>query len=668
MTGSKGTILHHSRNREPIIQVSKYTFGPFELFPRSRELRKFGGRLRIRPQSYHVLLLLLEKAGEPVLREELHQRIWPSDTFVDFEHGLNSAIKYLRAVLSDSATSPKYLETLPKIGYRLIVPVSIETVRELTASDSSLGPLAENPVVNLPAPIPAATPSASSSRWPFWAAIGFLAFAALFFAIKWTTSLGSTNVRTQQEGRVMLAVLPFTNLTGDPNQDYLSDGLTEEMIEQLGQLDPAHLGVIARTSVMRYRKSNDQIAQVKRDLGVQYALEGSLRRDGDRVRVTAELIEMKRQSPIWGKKYDRELNNLLALQGEIASEIAREIRITLNANQSKAAHHATLSADAAEAYDYYLRGRYFWNKRTPQGFERAAYFFQRAIDRNPNSAQAYAGLADTFTLMTAYQVGAPKELIPKAQLAAQNALRLDEHLAEAHTSLAVIAQNYSWDWETATKEYKRAIELDPNYATAHHWYAECLALRGQFDDAQIEIDRARELDPLSLIIGADSGAILYFSRKYKLAIEQFRAVLDMEENFPRAHMIIFAMVQQKQFSDALTTLQNWRANNYDSEQRLLMMEAYIRGSAGDTTMAGKVIAKLNKFQGGQKASALTMAIAEIGHHDEDKAIRWLKTALAERSISTAVAVDPIYDPLRDDPRFKEILREMGLAQLNPDFR
>jgi tetratricopeptide (TPR) repeat protein len=314
------------------------------------------------------------------------------------------------------------------------------------------------------------------------------------------------------------------------------------MIAQLGRLDPQHLGVIARSSVMRYKHGQQQLDHIARELGVQYVLEGSVRRDSDEVRISAQLIQMKDQTHLWARQYDRELSGLLALQGEIAQEIADEIQLTLGDDHKRIAtdlNHAA-SPSSYEAYDLYLKGRYFWNKRTRQGFQQAIDYFQQAVSKDTNYARAYAGLADSYALMSSYGFASPNDLMPKARAAALRSMQIDDGLAEAHTSLALITENFDWDWQTAEREFRRAIQLDPNYATAHQWYAECLSFQGSFDEALRESERARQLDPLSLIISTDDGAILYYSRQYDRAIEHFRAVLAMEPSFPRAHMVIFA--------------------------------------------------------------------------------------------------------------------------------
>jgi TolB-like protein/DNA-binding winged helix-turn-helix (wHTH) protein/Tfp pilus assembly protein PilF len=636
-----------------------FRFGNFELRSRTREFYKHGRKLRLRPQPFEVLLILLEHAGDVVTREELHQRLWPSDTFVDFEHGLNTSVKELRAVLGDSVFEPRYIQTLPRLGYRVIVPVIVE------ASAVSTQDIAEAPADTLES---LATEKISDSRtlqllalrrWRVILGILVVLIVALGGFVQWSRSRARSHPANQ---RLMLAVLPFKNLTGDTAQDYFSDGLTEEMIAQLGRVEPDHLGVIARTSVMHYKNSEEQLQRIAHELEVQYVLEGSVRRDSNKVRITAQLIQMRDQTPVWAQQYDRDVSNLLTLQGEIAQQIANEIQVILGDHHKLigAAREPLLSPNEYEAYDLYLKGRYFWNKRTPEGFDRAVECFERAIEKDPSYAPAYAGLADSYALMSGYSVVLPKAVMPKARAAAQRAIALDDKLAEAHASLAVIAQNYDWDWATAEKEYRRAIELDPNYATGHHWYAEHLALEGRFDQAFAEMQRARQLDPLSLIMATDNGAILYFSRQYDRAIEQFRSVLDMESNFPRAHMLVFAYVEKGLYGDALADIDKWQRVDENPWNRILRV--YVHGRSGERVLARQELKKLEETNH-LPIDPLTVAVACIGMNDKEQAFIWLQKSYLEHSGSlTALKVDPTYDPLRSDPRFQELLRRIGLAE------
>jgi TolB-like protein len=597
-----------------------------------------------------------------VTRDELRQQLWSSETFVDFEHSLNTSVKEIRAVLGDSVDDPRYIQTLPKLGYRFIASVEAsEPPSDTISSESQKIP----PSFVAPAGPTSGSPGASE-RSAFQRMLVLLGVAIALLAVfgayfRWARS----RVRPQPaSGRMMLAVLPFENLTGDATQDYLSDGLTEEMIAQLGRLDPERVGVIARTSVMHYKNSPEPLDQIASELGVQYVLEGSVRRDANKVRITAQLIQMKDQTHILSRQYDRDFSNLLSLQDEIAHEIAGEILLALGEDPNRIGHAppAGISPPSYEAYDLYLKGRYFWNKRTPPGFEQAVACFEQAVAKDPNYARAYAGLADTYALMSAYDVAPPGELIPKARAAALKALALDERLAEAHVSLALIAQNYDWDWQTSEKEYRRAIELDPNYATAHHWYAEHLAFLGRFDEAFPEMRRARQLDPLSLIMQADNGVFLYFSRQYDPAIAQFRAVLEMEPTFPRANMIAFAYVQEGRFADALADLENWHAAGNNAFW-LWNLQAYVYGRSGQSAQARHSLANLQRLNRRRPIDPLVFVGPYIGLGDKDQAFAWLDKSVAGHSAGLiALKVDPIYDPLRDDPRFHELLRRVGLSQ------
>jgi TolB-like protein/DNA-binding winged helix-turn-helix (wHTH) protein/Tfp pilus assembly protein PilF len=641
------------------LRYYRYRFGPYELQTRTRELYKQGTKLKLRPQSFEVLNVLLEHGGDVVSRARLRGLLWPAQTFVDFEQGLNTSIKTLRGVLNDSAREPRYIETLPKLGYRFIVPVEVNEVRSLLSNETkapaktealkSLGIEKNLPVHDL-----------SIRPWPSRIAISLVLIAALFGIFQWWRSRSHPQ---PSSGRLMLAVLPFKNLTGDSGQEYFSDGLTEEMIAQLGRVDPQHLGVIARTSVMHYNNTQEQMNQIGRELGVQYVLEGSVRRDANKMRITAQLIRTKDQTRMLSRQYDRELTSLLLLQGEIAQEISDEIQSALGNRKSPGITDpaAALAPKSYEAYDLYLKGRFFWNKRTPQGFQQAVKYFEQAIAKDPGYARAYAGLADSYALMSAYGVAPPVELIPKARTAALKALELDQNLAEAHVSLAVIAQNYDWDWQTAEREYRSAIKLDPNYATGHHWYAEHLALRGRFDEAFAEMKRARQLDPLSLIIETDDGAILYFSRQYDLAIAEFRAVLAIEPNFPRANMIASAYVQKGQFNVAIADLDNWHRTGDDTFW-ILAAQAYVYGRARQPVQARLALQKLQLLNEHGQIDPFAFVAPYISQGDKDRAIASLDRSVTAHSPGlTAIKVDPIYDPLRSDPRFEQLLRRIGLT-------
>ncbi|MFZ0956329.1 MAG: winged helix-turn-helix domain-containing protein [Candidatus Sulfotelmatobacter sp.] len=634
-----------------------------ELDRRACELRRSGRPVKLSRIPMELLLLLVERRGELVTRDEIGERIWGKDVFVDQDNNINAAVRKLRQVLDDDSEHPKFVQTVTGRGYRFIAatpevvslaPAPKSMSDQVAPTEGLVGPGA------IPIPgRPIAVRQIPGRRLVLPAvAVVLLIAAGVYF--QWFRSHAHPQAAA---GRVMLAVLPFENLTGDVTQDYFSDGLTEEMIAQLGNLDPRHLGVIARTSVMHYKGTTQKLDQIGSELGVQYVLEGSVRRDSEKVRITAQLIQVRDQTRVWARQYDHDLTNLLSLQAEIAQEVAEEIPLGLGDSKgATAAHQGPVDPQEYAAYDLYLKGRYFWNKRTEDGLQQAITCFQQAIVKDPNYARAYSGLADSYVLLSGYTLASQTESIPKARAAALKALELDEGLAEAHTSLALITENYDWDWKTAEKEYRRAIELNPNYATAHHWYAEFLLWRGRFDEALAESERARQLDPLSLIIAADHGAILYYSRQYDPAIAQFRAVLEMDPDFPRARLVVAAFVEKGQFEEALADIRKW--DNKEPRPWTLAWRAYIYSRAGQQAQARRSLEKLQwLYQQHHYIGPDPLLWAYIGMGDSDAAFAWFEKAYAEHSnVLISLKVNPAYDRLRADPRFQELMRRVGLDQ------
>jgi TolB-like protein/DNA-binding winged helix-turn-helix (wHTH) protein/Tfp pilus assembly protein PilF len=634
-----------------------FRFGPFESNPRSRELRKHGSKLRIRPQPLQVLNLLLSRPGDVVTREEIRAQLWSNDTFVDFEHSLNTSIRELRATLDDSATHPRFIETLPRIGYRFIASVS-----EIKADAQAIASAASNSSPSNPLFAGSFTHAKlAASRWfvPLALLLVFVLAFGIYLA-RFRISARSSPVRP----KVMLAVLPFQNLTGDATQDYFSAGLTGEIVAALGRVDPSHLGVVTDSAASPGKQPAPQASQIGRQLGADYALQGSVQRELNRYRVTTQLIRTQDHTEVWSHEYDRDSSTVLILEDEIAQEVADEIEPLINpgSRPSSTGHVLAAAAPPYQAHDLYLKGRYSLNKRTAGGFRQAASYFQKAISSDPDYAQAYSGLAETYVLMSSWHLVPQNDYIPKARGAAIKALQLDEKLPEAHTSLALIAENYDYDWDTAEKEYRRAIELDPNYPTAHQWHAECLAYQGLFDEALAESEHARQLDPLSLIISADHGAILYYARQNDRAIEQFRNVLDIEPGFTRAHVIIYAYVQAGRYAEALADIANWR--RVEDAPETWAAEAFVYGRWGRPADARRSLAKFQQLAQ-QKAFDPTpwLVLAYAGMGQSDDALSLLEKARAEHSnLLTSLKVEPAYDPLRTDPRFQALLASAGLAQ------
>ena len=645
----------------PVPAADSVRFGDdFELSLRAYELRCAGIPLKLKPIPMELLFLLVEHRGELVTREQIVGRIWRKGTFLDTDNSINGAISRIRQVLRDDPEQPRFVQTVTGKGYKFIAPV-IKIRQPVTVAGPTTPAASPESLIGQEGAHLRIVQVTSPRRWHVLIGISIALIAALG-GFQWSRS----RVHPQpSNGRLMLAVLPFENLTGDAGQEYFSDGMTEEMITQLGSLNPDHLGVIARTSVMHYKHSQEQLDQIGHELRVQYLIEGSVRRDSDNVRITAQLIQVKDQTRVWARQYNREVKNLLIAQGEIAQEIADEIDLTLgnpHAPKARKLGAAASPSPSYEVYDLYLKGRYFLNKRTAPGFQQAAEYFQEAIAKDPNYARAYAGLADTFGLMTTWYLVPKREFMPKARTAALRALQIDETLAEAHTSLALIAETYDFDWQTAEKEFRLAIQLDPDYSTAHQWYAEYLAWQGRFDEALAESERARQLDPLSLIIATDHGAILYFWRKYDRAIAQSRAVLDMDPTFARARtFVIFASVQEGRFAEALDEVQ--RFHGPDDSPWTWAWKAYVYGQWGRMAQAQHALAKVEQIGPHSRSDMIpALLLAYIGTGRKDQAIALLQKACSEHSNAIVeLKVDPNYDPLRNDPRFQDLLRRVGLA-------
>jgi TolB-like protein/DNA-binding winged helix-turn-helix (wHTH) protein/Tfp pilus assembly protein PilF len=634
-----------------------------ELDPNSYELRRSGRVLKLERIPAEILLFLVERRGQLVTRDEIAERVWGKDVFLDTDNSINGAIRKIRQALKDDPERPRFIQTISGRGYRFIASAPEEEPRPIIVDPQTTN---STPSADVSATAaadgeyqPAPAVKSRKGHWLVVAAIvgvliGGAATAAWIFR-PWS-SLGLKPAG----GRVVLAVLPFQNLTGDSSQDYFSDGMTEEMITEIATLDPEHLGVIARTSVMTYQHNPKPVTQVGRELGAQYVLEGSVRRDGNKVRVAAQLIRVEDQTHLWAREYDRELKDLLVLQSDIARATANEIASSLGEHAPggpSAAPFAT--AQQYESHELYLQGLYFWNQRK---LEPAIDYLQQAIDKDPQNARAYAGLADCYVLLGGYSGVESPEYSAKAESAALRALQLDSRLAEAHTAFALIRENYHWDWRTAEQEYQKAIALNPSYSTAHQWYAECLMWQARFDEALEESDRARQLDPLSLIIATDRGAIFYYWRQYEHAIQELLRVREMYPNFPRSGLIASAYAHigsfEKAFAEmspAVDTVWSWttRAELYG-----------LAGRRDDAQNALNGLLQLQQRQPPhQSVNMACVAVAYLSVENKEQALAWLERAYQEQpNTLTSLKVDPIYDPLRSDPRFQELLRRVGLAK------
>ncbi len=627
-----------------------YRFGPFELDPAERVLLRDARPVPLRPKDLETLLVLVEHSGHIVEKEDLLKKVWPG-TFVE-EGNLPRHVSTLRHLLGEAPDGKVYIETIPKRGYRFVAPVEriIPTATEPR----------EEPAATA-APSAAAQARARLRMHIPISRVGALAVLAVLLIVAYVAGLRPWPRPQPRPKRIMLAVLPFENLSGDPAQEYVSDGLTEEMISQLGRLNHEQLGVIARTSAMTYKGNKKPIAQIARELGVSYVLEGSLRRSGDRLRITAQLVRVSDQTHLWASDYDQTMSDIVTLQGQVAQAISREIQVLVTPQEQT--RLAAARPVNPEAYQAYLKGRFYLNKRSEEGLQKAVEYFNEAGRLNPRYAQAFAGLADAYNLGVFYGFPLEGEGIARAKAASQKALAIDDSLAEAHAALGYTKFMWEWDWPGAEQEFKRALQLNPGYAPAHHWHAMYLAAIGRLNESIEEMKRARQMDPLSLIVNTAMGYMYYFARQHDQAIEQCRAALALDSNFMVAYAVMgWAYDEKGMREEAIAALHKAVELSGGNPLYLATLgRAYAR--SGNKAAAQEVLGELDALSRrklvppsdramilvalGNRAAALELL--EKGQKEGDASLVWLK-------------VDPQFDSLRSDARFQALLRRMKFPQ------
>jgi len=507
--------------------------------------------------------------------------------------------------------------------------------------------------------IPAVGPAAVAQARPWWrtktalVASGGVVLAALLALATWFTVF-----RGRGEMIDSLAVLPFANASGDPNTEYLSDGISDGIINSLSQLP--NLRVMARSTVFRYKGKETDPQKVGHELGVRAVLAGRLLQRGDTLVVQTELVDVDKGSQLWGEQYNRKLADILAVQEDISREISDKLRLRLTGGEKT--HLAKRPTENIEAYQLYLKGRYYWNKRTEEGFHKAIEYFSEATEKDPSYALAHAGLADSYILLGEYSLLPAKEAYAKAREAATKALELDDTLGEAHNALATVKADYDWDWTGAEREFRRAIELNPGYATAHQWYGELLSALGRYEEALAELKRAQQLDPLSLIINAVSGRILLYAGRDDLAIEHLRKTLEMDPNFAFVHYILGqAYLRKGAFAEAIAEFQKAATLSPNIYQyKAGLGQAYAR--AGKSTEARKLLSELEEQSKQRYVSGCEFAAIYAGLGERDQAFAFLEKAYGQRDekLFGWGKSHPLLDPLRSDPRFTDLLRRIGL--------
>jgi len=594
--------------------------------------------LKLQPQPAKILAVLVRRAGQVVTRQELAEQVWGSETFVDFEQGLNYAIRQIRTALEDDADRPRFLETLPKRGYRFIAPLDDNAVS--TRGDSPTTPSPNAPI---------------RRKTAVRIGLAFLAVAgtaiALIFALdwdylrpRWLGGPGSHRIES-------LAVLPLRNLSNDPEQEYFSDGMTDQLITDLAKF--GDLRVISHTSVERYKSTSRSLPEIARELGVDAVVEGTVMRSGDRVRITAQLIDARSDRHLWADSYERDVQDVFGLQEEVAQRIAREVGANLIAGEQ--AYPASRRVTDPAAYEAYLKGSFYWNRLTCDGFDKGLRYFQQAVTEDPNFALAYVGLAESYFTLGDWGCRPKDETVPKSKAAALKALELDNNLGAAHAWLGKIAFFYEWDWPKAEKELRQALELDPNYVPAHLVYAVFLVSMGERERGLAEMNRARQLDPTSELTNVIATYVFYISHQFDQAIEQGERTVELYPGSTAPYIWLAASYEIKGRDQQ--AIAAYLESSGLTPARLASTQDVYEKTGLRGYWRHELAAELAK--GSKPGDPCSMAAIYMHLGDKDRTLEYLNRGLQQHCGGLHVLkVDPWYDGLRDDPRFKEVIAQL----------
>jgi len=628
----------------PAVRVLR--FDRFELDVRASELRKHGVKLRLQGQPLQVLATLLKRAGDLVTREELRAQIWPADTFVDFDHSLHNAIARLRETLGDSAETPRYIETLPRRGYRFIAPVEGVEIQapERSAASEQAG--------EAPAKV-------RQSRTRAALALTLLILAATGSAF-WLVRAVSRPTNAVPRLR-SIAVLPLDNLSGDPSQEYFADGMTDELITDLAKVST--LRVISRTSVMRYKGTKKGLPEIAKELHVDGIVEGSVMRSGQRVRITAQLLQASTDQHLWAETYERDLGDVLRLQSQVAQAIARQVRAQLTPQQQARFRSAGLVNPGA--YEAYLRGRYYLSNQFTMAkpLNMAKSYFEESIRKDPGFALAYSGLADSYVYLAFFGQLSPELAYRSAKEALRKALELDDSIGEAHDTLGLLSWRFEWNWDAAEREFNHAIALAPSYSCAHEDRAEYLSFIGRRADALAEMAKSNELDPGPSSAMTESGAY-YQLRDYESLVETSRRGVASYPNEWVEHQSLG--VGYEGTGKRLEAISEYQKaiEISDGDQGATASLAHAFAVIGRRAEAEKILRDLEQKSKSAYVSPYTMATVYAGLGEKDKAFEFLERAYQERSldISWHLKADLRIDNLRSDPRFQDLVRRVGYPQ------
>ena len=646
-----------------------YEFGPFRVDPRKRLLLHNGNQVRLPAKAFEILLVLLEGEGRLVEKDELMRRVWP-DAVVE-ENNLTVNMSALRRSLTESPGEHRYVVTVPGRGYQFVAdvrqlgnePLTAQEVAEITVErgTADAGSFSSAAQANGTANNGHSTSSAEyigseikrHKQGVLLLLIPLLAIPILISYLIYSRYLA----RESKTAITSIAVLPFENETGDSNTEYLSDGISESLINSLSQLPGVK--VIARSSAFKYRGTNYDLQDVAKALGVEAILTGKVTQRGENLAISVELVRASDKTQMWGGHYDRKMSDSLAIQREIASEIIEKLKLRVSGETERTKHYT----DSNEAYQLYLKGRFYWNKRTGEALNKAIEYFNQAIEKDPGFALAYAGLADCYVVPGNRLE--PRVAMPKAKAAAMRALELDETLAEAHVSLGRVLAVYDWDWKSAEKEYKRAIELNPRYGTAHQWYGGYLAVMGRSDEAIAERKLAQELEPVSLTINFELGLAFYHARAYDQAIEQFQKTLELDQNFPAVLNLLPAVYEEKgMYSQAIAQFKKSIPLMAPGESILSKAGlGHVYGVTGKKNDARTMLDELTRLSAQEYVPGTSLALIYAGLGEKDQAFAWLDKGYEQRAFQLQwIQLDPRWDNLHSDPRFQDLLRRIHLTQ------
>lgn len=615
-------------------------FGVFEVNLRARELRKHGVRVRLRGQPYAILAMLLERPGEVVTREELRAKLWTNDTFVDFEHSVNTAVKKLRAALNDSAENSRYVETIPKIGYRFIAPVNNDAASRVDTDKVERA-------VSVP-----------GSRIRRYSVLAFVSVCAIgIAAVAWQ----QLHVNAATQSIRSIAVLPMQNLSGDPEQEYFADGMTEQLITDLAKVGA--IRVISRTSVMRYKGTNKSLPEIARELNVDGIVEGSVMRAGPRVRITAQLLSAPTDRHLWAESYERDLGDVLKLQDDVAQAIARQVRAEITPQQQ-----ARLSSGRPvkpEAYDALLRGRYYLLNQftSTKALNTAKSNFEEAIRKDPGFAPAYSGLAETYVFLV-YFHGVPREDGYRgAKEALVKAVELDDNIGEIHDALGVLSWRFDWDWERADREFKRAIELQPSYSCAHEDRAEYLSFMGRNAEARSESAKSNAIDPGPSSAMSESSTFFQMRDYVALLGAGRKAVVTNPGEWTWHATLGVGYEGTGKLPEAISEYQQAvELSGGDPDSTASLAHAY--AAIGQRAAAETIVHDFEQKSKSGYVSPYIVATVYAGLGEKDKAFQFLEKAYREKSadMSRYIKADLRIDNLRGDPRFHDLMHRAGLEQ------